>query len=402
MNIGILSRVPNAYSSRRLREAAAAHGHSARVFDTLHFSISVEQQNPGLFYRGRRIPGLDAVIPRIGASVTFFGLAVVRQFEQMGIYTANQSIPIARSRDKLRAMQILCRHNVGIPPTAFVRDKNEVLHAINRVGGPPVIIKVIEGTQGVGVILAETVEVAEAIVHTLQGVRQNVLVQKFVKESKGRDIRALVVGDRVVAAMRRTAFGDEFRSNIHRGATAAAVKLDAAYEATAIRAAQILGLRIAGVDMLESDEGPQVMEVNSSPGLEGIEKATNMDVAGEIVKDVEHQVLFPELDLRQRLRLAAGYGIVELTVHNLPELEGKTLRDTDLEERSIHVMMITRQSEIIPNPKGDHRIKRGDVLLCYGDLHELRALMPERKGKRRVRKHFACPEPTEDVEYPAD
>ncbi len=391
MKIAILSRHKSSYSTRRLRESAMQLGHKAEVLDTLRFSIGVQKENPELYYFNRRLSVYDAVIPRIGSSITFFGLAVLRQFEQMGIFAANDSIAIARSRDKLRATQILSRHDIGIPPTAFVRDKNEVLHAIERVGGAPVIIKVLEGTQGVGVILAETSKIASAIIETLHSAKQNVLIQKFIKESKGRDIRAIVVGDRVVGAMRRMARGDEFRSNVHRGGLTEKVSLDPIYSQTAIRAAQIIGLKVAGVDMLESDEGPQVMEVNSSPGLEGIEKVTGIDIASEIIREVEHQVLFPEVDLKYRLRLAAGYGIAEFVVHDMPELEGKALRDTMLHEHTIRVIHITRNKRIIPNPSGGEVIESGDELLCYGSLQELRALMPERKvqRKRMKKKIFA-------------
>lgn len=377
MNIGILSRLPRSYSTRRLREAALSRGHTVKVMNTLKFSIILEQQMPLLYYRNRRLGPFDAIIPRIGPAITFFGLAVVRQFEQMGVYVANESMAIARSRDKLRAIQTLSRYDIGIPPTVFARDKNDILPDIQRVGGCPVIIKVLEGTQGVGVILAHDIRMAEAIIQTLQGAKQNVLIQKFIEESKGRDIRAFVVGDKVVAAMRRKAQPGEFRSNVHRGGSTEAIHLDAQYESTAIRAAQIMGLRVAGVDMLETASGPQVLEVNSSPGLEGIEKTTGADVAGAILADIEHQVLFPEVDLKQKLRLTGGYGIVEFTVHNMPQLEGKSLRETDLSQRNIHVMSITRQLAIIPNPRGDETIRRGDSLLCYGNLHELRAMMPD-------------------------
>lgn len=393
MNIGIMSRLPRCYSTRRLREAAIVRGHDVKVMNTLKFSIILEKQTPSLYYRNRRLGPFDAIIPRIGPAVTFFGLAVVRQFEQMGVYVANDSVAIARSRDKLRAIQTLSRYDIGIPPTVFARDKNDILPDIERVGGCPVIIKVLEGTQGVGVILAEDIRMAEAIIQTLQGAKQNVLIQKFIAESKGRDIRAFVVGDKVVAAMRRKAQPGEFRSNVHRGASTEAVHLDPPYESTAIRAAQIMGLRIAGVDMLETSTGPQVMEVNSSPGLEGVEKATGVDVAGAIIADLEHHVLLPEVDLRQRLRLTGGYGIVEFAVHNMPQLEGKSLRETDLSRRNIHVMSITRQLATIPNPRGDETIRTGDVLLCYGNLHEMRSMMPDapqpasrKPGAKRVTK----------------
>lgn len=386
MRIGILSRSPKCYSSRRLLEAAESRGHEAQVLDTMKFSIGVEKEAPELYYRGSPLPSYDAVIPRIGQSITFFGCAVVRQFEQMGVYTANESLAIGRSRDKLRTMQVLSRHEIGIPATAFVRDKRDILPAIDRVGGAPVIIKLLEGTQGVGVILAETVKMAEAIIQTLHGTNQNVLIQNFVKESKGKDIRAIVVGDHVVGAMRRRATGDEFRSNVHRGGTTEVVQLDPEFEKTAIRAAQIIGLRIAGVDMLEAEEGPQILEVNSSPGLQGIEAATGKDIAGAIIENIEHHVLFPDVDLRQRLRLAAGFGVAEFEVHNIPELEGKALRDTHLSERNIHVLHISRPDTVIPNPKGDEIILTGDHLLCYGEIAELRSLVENRSTLKQKKK----------------
>ncbi|MEA3366365.1 MAG: RimK family alpha-L-glutamate ligase, partial [Candidatus Hydrogenedentes bacterium] len=250
MKIGILSREPRSYSTRRLREAAKERGHSVRVLDTLRFAISLEKQVPELYYRGRKLSHFDAVIPRIGASITFYGQAVLRQFEQIGIYTPNESIAIARSRDKLRATQLFSRYSIGIPATEFVRDSGDILPAIQRVGGVPVIIKVVEGTQGVGVILAETEKIAEAIIQTLHGAKQNVLIQKFVKESQGSDIRAFVVGDRVVAAMRRIAEVGEYRSNVHRGGSVEGITLTPEFEQTALRAVQIIGLGVAGVDML--------------------------------------------------------------------------------------------------------------------------------------------------------
>jgi len=386
MKLAILSRSRQAYSTRRLKEAAEKRGHRAFVLDTLAFSLNVEPDEPALYYRGKKLSTYDAVIPRIGASVTFYGLAVLRQFEQMGVFNLNSALAIGRSRDKLHSMQILSRHNIGLPLSAFVRRRDDVLPAIERVGGAPVILKLLEGTQGVGVILADTVKVAQAIIETLQSTRQNVLIQKFVKESKGKDIRALVVGDKVIAAMRRTAKGDEFRSNVHRGGSAEAVELSEEYQQTAVRAAQIMGLRVAGVDMLEGKDGPQIMEVNSSPGLEGIETSTGVNVAEAIVELIEQQVLFPDVDLRQRLSLTAGYGIAEFVVHRMPELEGKPLRQTDLRTRNIQVLSISRQSRNMPNPRGDEVIESGDKLLCFGELRELRALMPEKKKKKKKEK----------------
>jgi len=386
MKLAILSRSPKAYSTRRLKEAAEARGHKALALNTLDFSLGVESDRPQLFYRGKPLSHYDAVIPRIGASITFYGLAVLRQFEQSGVFTINSALGIARSRDKLHAMQILSRHEIGLPLTAFVRRREDVLPAIQRVGGAPVIIKLLEGTQGVGVILADSVKVAQAIVETLQSKQQNVLLQKFVKESKGTDIRAFVVGDRVVAAMRRQAQGDEFRSNVHRGGSATEVKLSPEYADTAVRAAQIIGLRMAGVDMLEATTGPQIMEVNSSPGLEGIEGSTKIDVAGEIIEEIEKQVLFPEVDLRQRLTVSAGYGIVEVTVHGIESLVNRKLRNTDLRKKSIQVISITRHRKPIPNPHADTMIQEGDKLLCYGDLRELRGLIGSKTARKKSNK----------------
>lgn len=391
MKIAILSRSLKAYSTRRLKEAAIQRGHRALVLNTLKFSLSVESDGPGLFFKGKPLSHYDAVIPRIGASITFYGLAVVRQFEQMGVFCANSALGIQRSRDKLNSMQILSRHDIGLPVTAFVKRREDVLPAIEQVGGAPVIIKLLEGTQGVGVILADTVKVAQAIIETLQSKQQNVLIQKFVKESKGKDIRALVIGDRVVAAMRRQATGDEFRSNVHRGGSATAVELSAEYKETAVRAAQILGLRVAGVDMLEGADGPQIMEVNSSPGLQGIETSTGIDVAGAIIEDIEKRVLFPEVDYRQRLTVSAGFGIAEFNIAHHPALEGKKLRETELSDRRIQVISIMRNKTPIPIPDGDTVLHDGDKLLCYGDLLELRSLMrvkdEQPRKKKKVKKH---------------
>ncbi len=315
MKLGIVSRAPGSYSTQRLKAAALERGHKVRVLDTLRFAIDLSGDEPDLQYRGKPLSDYDAVLPRIGASITFFGLAVVRQFEQMDVYTPNPSNGIANSRDKLRAIQILSRHEIGIPATTFVRDRADVLAAIERVGGAPVVIKLLEGTQGIGVILAPDTKVAEAVIETLQSTKQNVLIQRFVAESRGTDVRAFVVGDRVVAAMRRRAEGDEFRSNVHRGGSTEVVELDEEYARVAVQSAQIMGLRVAGVDMLEGEDGPLVMEVNSSPGLEGIETATELDIAGAIVDYIANQVAFPELDVRQRLTVSSAYGVAELVIH---------------------------------------------------------------------------------------
>jgi ribosomal protein S6--L-glutamate ligase len=360
-------------------------GHQARVLDTLDFTIEVEREEPRLYYRNKRLSDYDAIIPRIGASITFFGTAVVRQFEQMGVFCVNPSHAISVSRDKLRALQVLSRHRVGIPKTLFVRHSKEILPAIERLGGTPVVVKLLEGTQGVGVILADTTKVAEAVIETLSGpARMSVLLQQFVKESRGRDIRAFVVGNRVVAAMRRVAQGDEFRSNIHRGGYAEPIELDEEYDRIAVHAAQIMGLRVAGVDMLEGENGPVLMEVNSSPGLEGIENATNVDVAGEIIQLIEDEVLFPEIDIRQRLTLQSGYGVMEVPVDANSDLCGETVSSSALRERDVLVLTIQRESITIPNPKGSREILAGDVLLCFGKTLTLKGLAPGTRPRRKA------------------
>jgi ribosomal protein S6--L-glutamate ligase len=384
MKLAILSRNQRCYSTRRLREAARNRGHNVRVLNTLRFAIDLQEGQPDLYYRNKRLSTYDAVLPRIGASITYFGTAVLRQFEQIDIFCANSSNGITNSRDKLRSLQILSRHRIGIPQTTFVRDSNDVVPAIERVGGAPVVIKLLEGTQGVGVILADSVKIAQAIIETLHAKQHNVLIQKFVAESKGRDIRAIVVGDQIVAAMRRVAQGDEFRSNVHRGGRVEKVDLDEQYRETAVRAAQIMGLRVAGVDLLESNDGPLIMEVNSSPGLQGIETATQLDVAGVIVDYIAAQVDFPELDIRQRLTVSRGYGVAELHVPEGSEYVGKTIEGSGLRERDINVLTLVRDTTVIPNPKSSRDLRPGDRLLCFGKLESMREMVP-RKARRARR-----------------
>lgn len=387
MKLAILSRAPRSYSTQRLRTAALDRGHDVKVLNTLRFAIDLSGDDPDLQFRGRQLSDYDAVLPRIGNSITYFGTAVVRQFEQMDVYTPNTANGIGNSRDKLRASQILSRHNIRMPATTFVWDRADVIPAIERVGGAPVVIKLLEGTQGIGVILAPTLKVAEAIIETLHSTRQQVLIQRFVKESKGRDIRALVVGDRVVAAMRRVAQGDEFRSNVHRGGTVERVDLDPAYEQVAVRAAQIMGLKVAGVDMLEGDDGPLVMEVNSSPGLEGIEMATKLDVAGAIIDYIDNQVAFPQIDVRERLSVSTGYGVAEIVVHGDADLVGKTLGESGLRELDVTVLTLHRGTTVIPNPFNRHVLEPDDRLLCFGKLEEMRSMIPARPKRRaRVKK----------------
>ncbi|MDO5502375.1 MAG: RimK family alpha-L-glutamate ligase [Actinomycetia bacterium] len=387
MKLAILSRALGSYSTQRLRAAALDRGHQVKVLNTLRFAIDLSGPEPDLHFRGKPLSSYDAILPRVGASVTYFGTAVVRQFEQMDVYTPNTANGIMNSRDKLRATQILSRHNVGMPATAFVRNRADVIPAIEMVGGAPVVIKLLEGTQGIGVILAPELKVAEAIIETLHGTNQQVLIQAFVKESRGRDIRAIVVGDRVVAAMRRVAQGDEFRSNVHRGGSVEPVSLDPAFEEVAVRSAQIMGLRIAGVDMLEGNDGPLVMEVNSSPGLQGIETATKLDVAGAMIDYIANQVGFPEIDVRQRLTVSTGYGVAEIVVLPGADLVGKTLGESGLRDRDITVLTLHRGTHVFPNPKSNRKLEDGDRLLCFGKLEEMRDLIPQRKKRRqRVKK----------------
>jgi ribosomal protein S6--L-glutamate ligase len=384
MKLAILSCGPRSYSTRRLREAAEQRGHKVLVLNTLKFAIDLERGNPDLYFRQKQLSQYDAVLPRIGASITYFGTAVVRQFEQMDVFCANSSAGISNSRDKLRSLQILSKHRIGIPQTTFVRDKKDVLPAIARVGGAPVIIKLLEGTQGIGVLLAETVKSAEAIIELLQSQKQNILIQKFVAESKGRDVRAFVVGDQVVGAMRRVAQGQEFRSNVHRGGLTEPVVLNEEYRETAVQAAQILGLRVAGVDLLESKSGPQIIEVNSSPGLEGIERCTQLDIAGSIIDYIANQVNFPEIDLRQRLTVSRGYGVAEVYIPEGSAYVGKSISDSQLREKDIIVLTLNRGTSVIPNPRPQRRLEAGDRLLCFGKLERMRDLIPKKtKAKRK-------------------
>ena len=383
MKLAILSRGSRSYSTRRLKEAALARGYDVKVLDTLKFAIDLEQGRPHLYFRQKLLSDYDAVLPRIGASITYYGTSVVRQFEEMSVFCANTANGITNSRDKLRSLQILSRHRIGIPKTTFVNDKKDVLPAIERVGGAPVVIKLIEGTQGIGVLLAESLKAAESIIELLQSQKQDVLIQKFVAESKGKDIRAFVVGDRVVAAMRRVAQGQEFRSNVHRGGIAEPVELSEEFQDTAVRSAQILGLRIAGVDMLESATGPQVMEVNSSPGLEGIETCTKLDIAGAVVDYIAARVDFPEIDIRQRLTVSKGYGVSEIHIPEGSEFEGMTIAETRLRDRDINVLTLYRGKTVIPNPRNERQLEAEDRLLCFGKLDAMRGLLPPRARRRR-------------------
>ena len=287
MKICVLSRNPKLYSTRRQVEAAEQRGHEAVVVDALKCYMDITSDRPAIYYKGEKLTGFDAVIPRIGASVTRFGTAVLRQFEMMGVYPINESVAISRSRDKLRSLQLLSRKGVGLPITGFAHSVMDTQDIIQLVGGAPLVIKLMEGTQGRGVVLAETKKAAESVIDAFHELDANFIVQEFIKEAGGSDIRCLVVGDKVVASMMRTAKEGEFRSNLHRGGEAHLVKLSKQERATAVQAAKIMGLNMAGVDILRSERGPLIMEVNSSPGLEGIEKATGKDVAAMIIEFLE-------------------------------------------------------------------------------------------------------------------
>jgi ribosomal protein S6--L-glutamate ligase len=287
MKIAILSRNSKLYSTRRLVEAAEARGHEVDVLDVLRCYMNITSMKPEVHYKGENLTGYDAVIPRIGASVTFYGTAVLRQFEMMNVYPLNESVAISRSRDKLRALQLLSRRGIGLPVTGFAHRPDDVDDLIKMVGGAPLVIKLLEGTQGIGVVLAETAGAAESVIEAFMGMKANILVQEFIKEAGGADIRCFVVGEKVVAAMKRQGKEGEFRSNLHRGGSANLIRSTPAERATAVRAAKTMGLNVCGVDLLRSNHGPVVMEVNSSPGLEGIESATGKDIASLIIDFIE-------------------------------------------------------------------------------------------------------------------
>lgn|SRR5690554_159503 len=287
MKFAILSRKPSLYSTRRLVLAARERGHEACVIDPLHCYMKLAAHRPAMFYKGEELSGFDAVIPRIGASITFYGTAVLRQFEMMGVYPVNESVAINRARDKLRSLQLLARKGIGLPVTGLAHSPDDIEHVISLVGGAPLVIKLIEGTQGIGVVLAETPQAAESVIDAFLGLKVNILVQEYISEARGTDIRCLVIGEKVVAAMKRQAKEGDFRSNLHRGGSGSKVKLTPEERSTAVRAARVIGLNVAGVDILRSNHGPLVLEVNSTPGLEGIEQVTGHDVAGTIIEFAE-------------------------------------------------------------------------------------------------------------------
>jgi len=290
MKIAVLSRNKNLYSTRRLVEAAEQRGHEVMVIDVLRCYMNITSHRPSIHYRGEVLGGFDAVIPRIGASVTFYGTAVLRQFEMMNVFPLNESVAVTRSRDKLRSAQLLARKGIGMPVTGFAHNPDDIQDLLKEVGGAPLVIKLLEGTQGIGVVLAETQKAAESVIQAFMGLKANIMVQEFIKEAGGSDLRCFVVGEKVVAAMKRQGPEGEFRSNLHRGGSASLVRLTPEERSTAVRAARIMGLEVCGVDLLRSNHGAVVMEVNSSPGLEGIEKASGKDVAGIIIQYMEKRV----------------------------------------------------------------------------------------------------------------
>ena len=287
MKIAMLARNANLYSHQRLVEAAHARGHEIDILNTLRVTMNITSHRPEAYYQGAKLGKYDAVIPRIGASVTFYGLAVLRQFEMMNVWSLNESVAIGRSRDKLRSLQILARKGLGLPVTAFAHDPRQTDEVIQMVGGAPVVIKLLEGTQGIGVVLGETEKSARSVIEAFRGANVNILVQEFIKEANATDIRCFVIGNKVVASMQRKGAEGDFRSNLHRGGSASSIKITPEERSTAVRAARAMGLNVAGVDMLRSNHGPVIMEVNSSPGLEGIEKASGKDIAGRIIEFIE-------------------------------------------------------------------------------------------------------------------
>lgn len=287
MKIVMMARNPNLYSHQRLKEAAETRGHTLDIVNTTKCYMNIATHRPEIYHNGEKLTGYDAVIPRIGASITFYGLAVLRQFEMMGVYPLNESVAIGRSRDKLRSTQLLARDGIGLPVTTFAHDPKQTEEVLKLAGGAPLVIKLLEGTQGLGVVLADTDRSAKSVIEAFRSANVNILVQEFIKEAGGTDIRCLVVGGKVVAAMQRSGAEGEFRSNLHRGGSAKTIKITPEERSTAIRSAKCMGLNVCGVDLLRANHGPVVMEVNSSPGLEGVEKATGIDIAGKIIELIE-------------------------------------------------------------------------------------------------------------------
>ena len=372
LRLAVLSRGPRLYSTRRLVEEAKKRGIDVFVADPMKFSLYVADGSIDIQYMGEPFIS-DAVIPRIGHSITKHGVAVLRHLEHLGIWTANSGQGIIQSRDKLHASQILARNKIPVPKTTYVRDIIDVESAIDFVGGFPVVIKVTQGTQGQGVFLRHTLHEACSLVQGLLLTGRSVLVQEYIAESHGKDIRALVVGDRVVASMRRRARGREFRSNYHLNGTVEKVELSDEFKEQACRAARVLGLHVAGVDLLEAEHGLLVLEVNSSPGLEGIEKASGVNVAGEIIDFITTETAFSDVDLDQLLRTVPGSGVLSLQLRNHPNLVGQKISQLFNIGADIPVFALSRENKLLWNPSDEIQLRYDDVVVCYGDLNELRA-----------------------------
>lgn len=367
--IAVLSRGPRLYSTRRLVEEARLRDVDVAVLDPMQFSLFVADQDIGILHGGNRFE-FNAVIPRIGHSITRHGVSVLRHLEQLDVWCANSSTGILQSRDKLHSGQILARNRIPTPSTSYVRDMKDIERAIENVGGLPVVVKVTQGTQGQGVFLRHTIHETRNLVQGLLMTGKAVLIQQYIAESHGKDIRALVVGDRVVASMRRKARGREFRSNYHLNGTVEGVDLPEDYAEAACRAARVLGLNVAGVDLLEGDNGPLVLEVNSSPGLEGIEKASGVNVAGAIIDYVVSESDFSDVNVDQLLRTIPGRGVISVHMRNHPHLIGRPI--SDLFKGKIPVFALSRAGDLIWNPEPDLQLRFRDSLICYGDLAELR------------------------------
>ena len=370
IRLAVLSRGPRLYSTRRLVEEARLRDVDVAVLDPMKFSLFVAEQEIGILHQGEKFD-YDAVIPRIGHSITKHGVAVLRHLQQLEVWTANTSQGILQSRDKLHSSQILARNRIPTPRTAYVRDMRDIERAIDAVGGLPVVVKVTQGTQGQGVFLRHTIHETRNLVQGLLVTGKAVLIQEYIAESHGKDIRALVVNGNVVASMRRKARGREFRSNYHLNGTVEKVDISPEYAEIACRAARVLGLNVAGVDLLEGNDGPLVLEVNSSPGLEGIEKASGVNVAGKIIDYVISESDFNEVNVDQLLKTIPGQGVLSVHLKNHPHLIGSPI--SDIFKGEIPVFALSRAGDLIWNPEASMQLRFGDSIICYGDLEQLRA-----------------------------
>ncbi len=370
IRLAVLSRGPRLYSTRRLVEEARLRDIDVAVLDPMKFSLFVAEQEIGILHQGERFD-YDAVIPRIGHSITKHGVAVLRHLQQLEVWTANTSQGILQSRDKLHSSQILARNRIPTPRTAYVRDMRDIERAIDAVGGLPAVVKVTQGTQGQGVFLRHTIHETRNLVQGLLVTGKAVLIQEYIAESHGKDIRALVVNGNVVASMRRKARGREFRSNYHLNGTVEKVDISPEYAEIACRAARVLGLNVAGVDLLEGNDGPLVLEVNSSPGLEGIEKASGVNVAGKIIDYVISESDFNEVNVDQLLKTIPGQGVLSVHLKNHPHLIGSPI--SEIFKGEIPVFALSRAGDLIWNPESSMQLRFGDSIICYGDLEQLRA-----------------------------